>query len=71
MLGQQWKTSVSSRSGVEDGPIVQPPVPRVDVQCPLPCHADPFRWDNNERENKPLHAASHVDAGEYTADLVR
>ena len=63
------KTFVSSRLGVEDGPVVQPPVLRVDVQYPLPGDKDPFGRDDDEGEDEPLQAAPHVHAREDAADL--
>lgn len=50
---------------------MQPPVLRVDVQYPLPGNAHPFRRHGDEREDKALEPALHVNAGEDAAGLAR
>lgn len=50
---------------------MQPPVLRIDVQYPLPGNAHPFRRHGDEREDKALEPALHVNAGEDSADLAQ
>ena len=50
---------------------MQPPVLRIDVQYPLPGNAHPFRLHGDEREDKALEAALHVNAWEEAADLAQ
>ena len=54
---------------VEHRPVVQPPVLRIDVQRPLPGHADPFGWDDDECKDETLQPAFHVKAWEHAADF--
>ena len=65
------KISVSACPYIEYGPIMQPPVLRIDVQYPLPGNAHPFRLHGDEREDKALEAALHVNAWEEAADLAQ
>ena len=50
---------------------MQPSVLRIDVQYPLPGNAHPFRRHGDEREDKALEPALHVNAGEDAADLAQ
>ena len=50
---------------------MQPPVLRIDVQYPLPGNAHPFRRHGDEREDKALEPALHVNAWEEAADLAQ
>ena len=58
------KTFSLSVAGVENGPVVQLSVFRIDIQRPLSGDTYPFRRNNNEGKDKALQATLHVYAGE-------